>query len=142
MEVAVVEEEAVVMVAVARRITCASLYALTASSGFLARTYSASAFVNSPRSTQTFACAVSTSGIDAGSFASAIRVAFAQSCWCVYISIASFGLSAFTNSFPASSNRPSSSRNIANLRCTSGNFSFFEADARLNAWSNAPDSVA
>ena len=60
----------------------------------------------------------------------------------VYISIASFGLSAFTNSFSASSNRPSSSRNIANLRCTSGNFSFLEADARLNAWSKAPDSVA
>ena len=80
MEVAVVVLVAVVMVAVARPITCASLYALTASSGFLARTYSASAFVNSPRSTQTFACAVSTSGIDAGSFASAIRVAFAQSC--------------------------------------------------------------
>mmetsp|Transcript_38832 Transcript_38832/g.96480 ORF Transcript_38832/g.96480 Transcript_38832/m.96480 type:complete len:253 (+) Transcript_38832:1323-2081(+) len=120
----------------------ASLYALTASSGFLARTKSASASVNLDSSTHTLACATSTSGIEPGSFASATRVALAQFCWCTYMSIASFGLSALMNSFSASSNRPSSSRYMAYFKCTSGSFSLREAIASSKACSKAPDSVA
>mmetsp|Transcript_28675 Transcript_28675/g.62788 ORF Transcript_28675/g.62788 Transcript_28675/m.62788 type:complete len:210 (+) Transcript_28675:1806-2435(+) len=120
----------------------ASLYILTASSGFLARMWSASALVNSDRSTKTLACATSTSGTEAGSDVSATRSALAQSCWCVYMSMASFGLSALINSFSACSKRPSSSRYMAYLRCTSGSFSLREASASEKACSNAPISMA
>jgi hypothetical protein len=44
--------------------------------------------------------------------------------------------------FSASSKRPSSSRYIAYLRCTSGSFSFLLAFASWKAWSKEPLSVA
>ena len=50
-----------------------------------------------------------------------IRPRVNLACWCTYMSMASFGLSALRNSFSASSKRPSSSRNMANLRCTCNN---------------------
>mmetsp|Transcript_9989 Transcript_9989/g.29381 ORF Transcript_9989/g.29381 Transcript_9989/m.29381 type:complete len:202 (+) Transcript_9989:1446-2051(+) len=94
----------------------ASLKALTASSGFLARMKRASARTQSLRSMAARAWAQSTSATEPGSAFSATRMAETQSCWCTYMSMASLGLSAATKASSASLKRPSSSRNMAYLR--------------------------